>query len=62
MKEKYSKYLIEDAMVTDSSKIIAALDDLKGSYAVEYVLEILLSKGNQHTLYSLRELIKDSRK
>jgi len=46
----------------DNTKLAEALDDLKGSYAVECILQELLRKGNTHTLYSVLELIQKNRK
>jgi len=56
MKSSYEK--VKAAMVADDrKKLLHALDDLKGSHAVVYVLVALLTKDNTHTLTSLRRLI-----
>jgi hypothetical protein len=52
------KYQIEVAMETDNHRrLVKLLDECKGSYAVKYVLEALLKRGNEHTLQSLLALV-----
>lgn len=61
MKAVRSKDYIKHCFHFDSPETNEVLDDIKGSYAVEYVLEALLAKGNQHTIYSALELIRKAR-
>lgn len=49
---------LRNMMHDDNNRIVKLLDDWKGSYAVKYVLEELLRKGNQHNLHSLLKLIE----
>lgn len=53
LKEQLFKALDED----DSDKVVETLDELKGTYAVKYVLEYLTTPGNTHTLWSVGELL-----
>lgn len=57
-----SKDLIKSFLEKDNAtELVETLDDLKGSYAVEHVLNVLLSKDNKHTLQSVLELLKEGR-
>jgi hypothetical protein len=49
-------------MRDDDPRFVNMLDAMKASYAVEFVLEQLQRKGNRHTLASVLELIRSSRK
>lgn len=57
--KNYTIKAIFEAMDKDQANDLRnRLDLYKGSYAVEYVLECLLKKGNQHNLYSLLKLLR----
>ena len=57
-----SKQKISLLLHSDDPAGVAKLDDLKGSFAVEYVLEELVAKHNRHTIPSLLNLIRNHRK
>ena len=59
MSQNKTVLTIRNMMRDDNVRIVEALDELKGSCAVKYVLEELLRKGNQHNLYSLLKLIDE---
>ncbi|HVI41836.1 MAG TPA: hypothetical protein VM577_14385 [Anaerovoracaceae bacterium] len=61
MKAIRTKDVVKFALAVDDPTLAETLDELKGSNAVEYVLEALLAKGNEHTLYSALELIRKTR-
>lgn len=61
MKAIKTRDAVKWSLADDLAALAETLDELKGSYAVEYVLEALLAKGNQHTLYSALELIRKTR-
>lgn len=46
----------------DAQKLHQVLDEHRGSHAVRYVLEYLLSKGQTHTLYSVLDLLEEGQK
>ena len=57
-----NQFKVESLLIQDDPRLVETLDGLKGSYAVEYILEALLRRGNTHTLQSALKLIRNQRK